>query len=101
MWPSTWSKTTWAPASTTPCSWLLPTGSRSWRSTTSASTAPTGVGRRGWPTSTAPRGSPAGAGSVILLWGEPGGALVDLTHLKQPAGDVGPLRVFHDHATGI
>ena len=42
----------------------------------------------------------AGAGSVILLWGEPGDAWVDLTHLKQPAGDVGPLRVFHDHSTG-
>ena len=30
----------------------------------------------------------------------PGDAYVDLTQLKQPAGDVGPLRVFHDHATG-
>jgi replicative DNA helicase len=42
----------------------------------------------------------AGAGSVILLWGQPGDAFVDLTQLKQPAGDVGPIRVFHDHGTG-
>jgi len=42
----------------------------------------------------------AGAGSVILLWGEPGDAYVDLTQLKQPAGDIGPLRLFHDHAAG-
>jgi replicative DNA helicase len=42
-----------------------------------------------------------GAGSVILLWGEPGDALVDLTHLKQPDQDVGPLKVLHDHVTGM
>jgi replicative DNA helicase len=42
----------------------------------------------------------AGAGSVILLWGQPGDAYVDLTQLKQPAGDIGPLRLFHDHAAG-
>jgi replicative DNA helicase len=42
----------------------------------------------------------AGAGSVILLWGEPGDAYVELEHLKQPAGDIGPLRLAHDHKTG-
>jgi replicative DNA helicase len=42
----------------------------------------------------------AGAGSVILLWGQPGDAYVELTQLKQPAGDIGPLRLFHDHAAG-
>ena len=42
----------------------------------------------------------AGAGSVILLWGQPGDAYVDLTQLKQPAADIGPLRLFHDHARG-
>jgi len=42
----------------------------------------------------------AGAGSVILLWGDPGDAYVDLVQLKQPAGDIGPLRLFHDHSAG-
>ena len=39
----------------------------------------------------------AGAGSVVLLWGESGDALVDLSHLKQPAENVGPLKLLHDH----
>lgn len=43
---------------------------------------------------------PAGAGSVILLWGQAGDPLVEFVHLKQPAGEVGPLRVEHDHNTG-
>jgi replicative DNA helicase len=42
----------------------------------------------------------AGAGSVILLWGEPGDPVVELRHLKQPAEEVGPMRVSHDHAHG-
>lgn len=42
----------------------------------------------------------AGAGSVILLWGQPGDAYVELAQLKQPAADIGPLRLFHDHAAG-
>jgi len=37
---------------------------------------------------------------VILLWGQPGDAYVHLAQLKQPAGDIGPLRLFHDHARG-
>lgn len=43
----------------------------------------------------------AGAGSVVLLWGEPGDAIVELTHLKQPADQVGPLELLHDKDEGI
>ena len=42
----------------------------------------------------------AGSGSVALLWGEPGDPVVDFSHLKQPAEEVGPFRVLHDHDTG-
>jgi replicative DNA helicase len=42
----------------------------------------------------------ASAGSVILLWGEPGDAVVQLSHLKQPADPVGPFHVNIDHETG-
>lgn len=42
----------------------------------------------------------AGAGSVMLLWGQPGDAVVEAHHLKQPAEDVGPLRLLHDHQAG-
>lgn len=42
----------------------------------------------------------AGMGSVICLWGEPGDLVVDFRHLKQPAEEVGPFRVVHDHARG-
>lgn len=42
----------------------------------------------------------AGAGSVLLLWGTPGDAIVDLVHLKQPSGDIGPVRIIHDSAAG-
>jgi replicative DNA helicase len=41
------------------------------------------------------------AGSVILLWGEPGDPIVELTHLKQPAEEVGPLELSHDHQRGV
>lgn len=43
---------------------------------------------------------PNGAGSVILLWGEAGDPLVELSHLKQPAATVGPLTIEHDHVAG-
>ena len=43
---------------------------------------------------------PAGAGSVLCLWGQAGDPVVDLSHLKQPAADVGPLEVLHDHVHG-
>lgn len=42
----------------------------------------------------------AGAGSVILLWGQAGDPVVTLLHLKQPAEDIGPLTLIHDHVTG-
>jgi replicative DNA helicase len=42
----------------------------------------------------------AGAGSVVLLWGDPGDPVVELLHLKQPAQEVGPFRVVHDHGSG-
>jgi len=42
----------------------------------------------------------SGAGSVLLLSGEPGDPIVDMRHLKQPAGEVGPYRLLHDQDTG-
>jgi DNA polymerase III delta prime subunit len=42
----------------------------------------------------------AGAGSVVLLWGQPGDAIVELVHLKQPGAVIGPLKIEHDHSTG-
>jgi hypothetical protein len=42
----------------------------------------------------------AGAGSVILVWGQAGDAAVEVDHLKQPVGDVGPLKVLHNHTAG-
>lgn len=42
----------------------------------------------------------AGMGSVILLWGAAGEPIVELIHLKQPADEVGPLKIEHDHAIG-
>jgi replicative DNA helicase len=43
---------------------------------------------------------PAGAGSVILLWGAAGDAIVELVHLKQPINEIGPLHLEHDHRKG-
>jgi replicative DNA helicase len=42
----------------------------------------------------------AGMGSVLLIWGEPGDLVVELTHLKQPAEEIGPLQLLHDHKRG-
>lgn len=42
----------------------------------------------------------AGAGSVVLLWGEAGSEIVELSHLKQPADTVGPWTIEHDHHHG-
>ena len=42
----------------------------------------------------------SGAGSVLCLWGQPGDPLVELSHLKQPAEEVGPLDLEHDHDHG-
>jgi replicative DNA helicase len=43
----------------------------------------------------------AGMGSVLLLWGEPGDLIVELSHLKQPSEPFGPMNVIHDHARGV
>ena len=43
---------------------------------------------------------PSGAGSVICLWGRAGDPLVELSHLKQPAEEIGPLDLLHDHDRG-
>lgn len=42
----------------------------------------------------------AGTGSVVLLWGEAGSEVVELTHIKQPADTVGPWTIEHDHHAG-
>ena len=42
----------------------------------------------------------AGQGSVVLLWGEPGDLIVDLSPLKQPVEAFGPVSVLHDHDVG-
>ncbi len=42
----------------------------------------------------------AGAGSVVLLWGAAGDLVVQMRHLKQPADEVGPIEVIHDHDAG-
>lgn len=42
----------------------------------------------------------SGAGSVLLLAGSPGDPVVSVHHLKQPAEEVGPLKVVHDHQHG-
>lgn len=43
----------------------------------------------------------SGAGSVVLLWGEPGDPIVDFIHLKQPMNEVGPLKMRHNRDTGL
>jgi len=42
----------------------------------------------------------SGAGSVLMLAGDPGDPIVDMRHLKQPAGEVGPYRLLHDQESG-
>lgn len=42
----------------------------------------------------------AGAGSVFMVLGDAGDTTVELRHVKQPLGVVGPLLVKHDHARG-
>lgn len=42
----------------------------------------------------------AGAGSVLYLDGQPGDLIVKARHLKQPAGEVGPWTLKHDHDAG-
>jgi replicative DNA helicase len=42
----------------------------------------------------------AAAGSVVMLWGQPGDEVVAWRHLKQPGEVVGPMNVVHEHETG-
>ncbi len=42
----------------------------------------------------------AGVGSVLMLWGSAGDPIVQAYHLKQPASEIGPYRIEHDHETG-
>jgi replicative DNA helicase len=42
----------------------------------------------------------AGAGSVVMLIGEPGDPVVGFRHLKQPTETVGPFDIIHDHDAG-
>lgn len=43
----------------------------------------------------------SGAGSVIVLFGDPGDPMVEFIHLKQPINVVGPFNIVHDQFTGI
>lgn len=43
----------------------------------------------------------SGAGSVVLLSGEPGDPIVGFRHVKQPAEEVGPYRLLHDQSAGV
>lgn len=42
----------------------------------------------------------AGMGSVFVLWGDPGDLVVEFNHLKQPAEEIGPWQLLHDHDLG-
>lgn len=42
----------------------------------------------------------AGMGSVVMLYGDQGAGVVDLTHLKMPAEPVGPWKVEVDYEAG-
>jgi len=43
---------------------------------------------------------PAAAGTVILLWGEPGDPIIELSMLKLSESEVGPLQIEIDHLAG-
>jgi replicative DNA helicase len=43
----------------------------------------------------------AGMGSVLLLWGKAGDLVLELSHLKQPAEELSPAKVLHDHERGV
>lgn len=42
----------------------------------------------------------AGAGSVIMLTGDPGDPIIDFRHAKQPHSEVGPFRLLHNQSSG-
>jgi replicative DNA helicase len=43
----------------------------------------------------------AGAGSILMMWGDPGDSIVELTHIKQPAQDVGPIELELPRRVGL
>jgi hypothetical protein len=43
----------------------------------------------------------SGAGSIVLLSGDPGDPIVGMRHVKQPAEEVGPYRLLHDQTAGL
>lgn len=42
----------------------------------------------------------SGAGSIVLLTGEPGDPIVGFRHVKQPADEVGPYQLLHKQTAG-
>jgi hypothetical protein len=42
----------------------------------------------------------SGAGSIIMLTGQPGDPVVGFRHIRQPAQEVGPLMLSHDESSG-
>ena len=42
----------------------------------------------------------SGLGSVLLAWGEPGDAAIEVTQLKEPSDKINPLRLVHDPVSG-
>lgn len=43
----------------------------------------------------------SGAGSIVLLSGDPGDPIIGFRHVKQPAEEVGPYRLLHDQEAGV
>lgn len=43
----------------------------------------------------------AGAGSVLLLWGNPGDPVVRLSQIKSPLAEMPPMLIMHDAVTGL
>lgn len=42
----------------------------------------------------------SGAGSIVMLSGDPGDPIVGFRHVKQPAEEVGPWRLLHEQSAG-
>lgn len=43
----------------------------------------------------------AGAGSILSIWGQAGDLVVSMRHLKQPAAEIGPYQLVHNHDAGL
>jgi replicative DNA helicase len=43
----------------------------------------------------------AGVGSVLLLWGDAGDPVVELSQLKSPIAEIAPMQILHDRGTGL